>query len=835
MWETGGPFYRLLIRLDFPAPVVLTMEHTAPDTAMRLLASSKKRCDQEVETVLMNVAPFLERLEIDYKPGRPDDLEVTPSIGPQEPISDHPRSLGQATFLKEHPAQSALRAVLDVGKEMMDTALEKFLTDPIACHYFLTKICDLGREWHSNSQWPGRDWYYRILLAVSGFSRAAKWYHVDQYPQNPLGTDEGKPWSFFVSKASRWYYKDSKGKIHGSWKASLMNTWNRNGLLPPNLAVRKEGDSDYTLLGDLRLNSTHPSHPFRDSAATDAPQSIKDFVSIRTLHRGPSTSVFLAKRMATNDLFAVKVLEKPEMFAKNKVTIIRAERMAIFNQTDSHFISKVHFAFQSKTKVYLVKELFARGDCAALISSLGQIGEDLARKYTTQIVRGLEHLHQQGIIHRDLRPENILVDDRNTLKLTDFGISQKAFLNRSIANKSEETKQQVFRTIYYLTPEAVLGLQEDNASIDWWALGITTYEFLYGATPFQAEKLELVFQKILSGEIDWRWSTAPSMVARDFIHSMLHPDARQRCSLRGAEGVEAHRFLSNTPQDGLTSESSSARGTATKAKSHRLGADLRKHPLEPPTDIGPPTSRPVSPGRRSLSRTFTGLKSPKQSSRASSMEISSTRRPRSRSGRSTSRRRNSSRNSSDGWGSSWLSGYTTTESDPESDVSSLNSPNPSMRSSQWDWNILSDNPSSTHLLLEDLDLTGKITELDRYPFESGSLADVYSGTMKSFKFPVAVKIFRRMHSDAETLKQTSKYLCQEARIWRQLEHPNILPFLGISLDLGRSPALISPLCASGSIMKYLQHNKRNTEEKLQMPVYRQSVSLMAWPIYTQRE
>ncbi|KAJ7666116.1 hypothetical protein DFH06DRAFT_1185969 [Mycena polygramma] len=75
-----------------------------------------------------------------------------------------------------------------------------------------------------------------------------------------------------------------------------------------------------------------------------------------------------------------------------------------------------------------------------------------------------------------------------------------------------------------------------------------------------------------------------------------------------------------------------------------------------------------------------------------------------------------------------------------------------------------------------------------------------------------------MHSDQETLERTSKYLYQEARIWRQLEHPNILPFLGISLDLGLSPALISPLCSSGPIMKYLQQNSMNEKEKLQMVI-----------------
>ncbi|KAJ7500332.1 kinase-like domain-containing protein [Mycena galericulata] len=329
-----------------------------------------------------------------------------------------------------------------------------------------------------------------------------------------------------------------------------MDSWNKEGLLHPNLLVRREEDPEYALLKDLQLSSSDPSHPFQDSVE-NAPGSIKDFDIIRILHKGPSNSVFLARRIATSHTFAVKVIAKPDMFTKNKMTIIRAKRMAILNQSDSPFVNRIHFAFQSKSKVYLVKELLPQGDCAALISSLGRIGEAVATDYTFQVAQGLEHLHQKGIIHRDLRPENILMDPANRLKLADFGISHKAFLSRNIGVPSEQTinSSQFFRTIYYLTPEAVLGLQDSDPSIDWWALGIITYEFLHGITPYEGGELELVLQKILSGKINWSSSTVPSNAARDFIQDLLHMDPGKRCSFRGAEGVKAHHFLNNRRED----------------------------------------------------------------------------------------------------------------------------------------------------------------------------------------------------------------------------------------------------------------------------------------------
>ncbi|KAJ7193916.1 kinase-like domain-containing protein [Mycena pura] len=181
-------------------------------------------------------------------------------------------------------------------------------------------------------------------------------------------------------------------------------------------------------------------------------------------------------------------------------------------------------------------------------------------------------------------------------------------------------------------------------------------------------------------------------------------------------------------------------------------------------------------------------------------------------------------------GSSWLSVF----SDARSDESSIGSPFRVSPSPQRKWNIPSSDLHSHEALFKELDLTGQVTILDRYPFESGSIADIYRGILNIYPTSigsprlscgdrttfreVAVKIFRRMHAEPEALERASRSLYEEARIWRCLEHPNILPFLGISLDLGFSPALLSPLCVSGPIMKYLQHNTKTREEKLQMVI-----------------
>ncbi|KAF7336056.1 Glycoside hydrolase family 76 protein [Mycena sanguinolenta] len=184
--------------------------------------------------------------------------------------------------------------------------------------------------------------------------------------------------------------------------------------------------------------------------------------------------------------------------------------------------------------------------------------------------------------------------------------------------------------------------------------------------------------------------------------------------------------------------------------------------------------------------------------------------------------------SSDGQESSWLSGLSDISSNPSSrssrssSVSSFSYYDPSGPSSpRKDWNRPTYDVVFHRQLLADLDLTGNVTKLDQYPFECGGSADLYRGMLSPRSGPVqqvAVKVFRRMHAEPKTLEQTCKSLYREARIWKRLNHPNILPFLGISLDLGLSPALISPLCESGHVMKSLHNCSEHDEKRLEMAI-----------------
>ncbi|GAB7348004.1 hypothetical protein MBLNU459_g5501t1 [Dothideomycetes sp. NU459] len=189
-----------------------------------------------------------------------------------------------------------------------------------------------------------------------------------------------------------------------------------------------------------------PSSP-RLSAVNSQPQpravqtSIKDFEIIKPISKGAFGSVYLAKKKVTGDYYAIKVLKKADMVAKNQVTNVKAERAIMMWQGESDFVAKLYWTFSSKDYLYLVMEYLNGGDCASLIKSLGGLPEDWAKKYLAEVVLGVQHLHDRQIVHRDLKPDNLLIDQKGHLKLTDFGLSRMGLLGRQKRLQNAKTSE----------------------------------------------------------------------------------------------------------------------------------------------------------------------------------------------------------------------------------------------------------------------------------------------------------------------------------------------------------------------------------------------------------
>ncbi|KAK4545740.1 hypothetical protein LTR36_002694 [Oleoguttula mirabilis] len=197
-----------------------------------------------------------------------------------------------------------------------------------------------------------------------------------------------------------------------------------------------------------------PASP-RLSAVVSQPQpravqtSIKDFEIIKPISKGAFGSVYLSKKKSTGDYFAIKVLKKADMVAKNQVTNVKAERAIMMWQGESDFVAKLYWTFSSKDYLYLVMEYLNGGDCASLIKVLGELPEDWTKKYIAEVVQCVQHLHSRQIVHRDLKPDNLLIDAKGHLKLTDFGLSRMGLIGRqkrAINAKPEDAPPDLLKT-----------------------------------------------------------------------------------------------------------------------------------------------------------------------------------------------------------------------------------------------------------------------------------------------------------------------------------------------------------------------------------------------------
>lgn len=181
---------------------------------------------------------------------------------------------------------------------------------------------------------------------------------------------------------------------------------------------------------DVTKPPPSPRLPSVSQQPRPSPPSIKDFEIIKPISKGAFGSVYLSKKKSTGEYYAIKVLKKADMVAKNQVTNVKAERAIMMWQGESDFVAKLYWTFSSKEYLYLVMEYLNGGDCASLVKILGGLPEDWAKKYIAEVVLGVEHLHNRGIVHRDLKPDNLLIDQTGHLKLTDFGLSRMGLVGR---------------------------------------------------------------------------------------------------------------------------------------------------------------------------------------------------------------------------------------------------------------------------------------------------------------------------------------------------------------------------------------------------------------------
>ncbi|XP_042495019.1 probable serine/threonine protein kinase IRE, partial [Macadamia integrifolia] len=303
--------------------------------------------------------------------------------------------------------------------------------------------------------------------------------------------------------------------------------------------------------------------------------SIEDFEIIKPISRGAFGRVFLARKRATGDLFAIKVLKKADMIRKNAVESILAERNILISVRNP-FVVRFFYSFTCRENLYLVMEYLNGGDLYSLLRNLGCLDEDMARVYMAEVVLALEYMHSLNVIHRDLKPDNLLIAHDGHIKLTDFGLSKVGLINstddlsgpsvssseiigdnepktaeRQTSKREQRQKHSAVGTPDYLAPEILLGMGH-GATADWWSVGVILFELLVGIPPFNAEHPQQIFDNIMNRDIPWpKIPEEMSCEAYDLIDKLLTENPVQRLGATGTKEVKCHSFFKNINWDTL--------------------------------------------------------------------------------------------------------------------------------------------------------------------------------------------------------------------------------------------------------------------------------------------
>eukprot|EP00004_Rigifila_ramosa_P004623 TRINITY_DN150_c1_g1_i1.p1 TRINITY_DN150_c1_g1~~TRINITY_DN150_c1_g1_i1.p1 ORF type:complete len:469 (+),score=122.38 TRINITY_DN150_c1_g1_i1:34-1407(+) len=260
---------------------------------------------------------------------------------------------------------------------------------------------------------------------------------------------------------------------------------------------------------------------------------VADFEIMKVLGRGGFGKVTQARKKDTGRIYAMKAIRKEHVVQRNEVDHTLSEK-DVLAKVNHPFIISLKFAFQTEDRLYLVLDFCNGGELFYHLQQEEKFTEARARFYAAEIVLALGYLHEMGVIYRDLKPENLLLDSFGHIVMTDFGLCKQGI------GIGEETST-FCGSLAYMAPE-VLDPPASGGyghAVDWWSLGCLLYEMMAGMPPFYSQDQHEMANMIRSKKLEFPASFSED--AKSLISGLLQRDPKQR--LRNVNDIKAHPFF----------------------------------------------------------------------------------------------------------------------------------------------------------------------------------------------------------------------------------------------------------------------------------------------------
>uniref|UniRef100_A0A673B5T2 Protein kinase C n=1 Tax=Sphaeramia orbicularis TaxID=375764 RepID=A0A673B5T2_9TELE len=298
--------------------------------------------------------------------------------------------------------------------------------------------------------------------------------------------------------------------------------------------------SDIGIYQDIKSATADPADAKSREGPSSAPAAptasrirltINHLVFHKVLGKGSFGKVLLAELKGQGQYFAVKVLKKDVVLMDDDVECTMVEKRVLALAWENPFLTHLYSTFQSKEHLFFVMEYLNGGDLMFHIQDKGRFDLNRATFYAAEIIVGLQFLHSKGIIYRDLKLDNVMLDKDGHIKIADFGMCKE--------NVFGEARATTFcGTPDYIAPEILLG-QKYTFSVDWWSFGVLVYEMLIGQSPFQGDDEDELFESIRSDTPHYpRWITKES---KNLIELLFERDPSRRLGVVG--DIRAHPFF----------------------------------------------------------------------------------------------------------------------------------------------------------------------------------------------------------------------------------------------------------------------------------------------------